>query len=246
MSKQLTGKVSFVNHEKQYVSIAYKPEGGGKEKTINGSTNKELLKKLKAQGLLKKIHNFQVGDQVQFIIQPSDKGDKMVASQINYLFNEGLDRILNRAKIQNSFNGYIKVVEGKFFIKEIESYLFFPLAISPWQTEFTEKQINEAITFTLDDIEKKEKAIAELVQVSYIPEYQKAQQLYKTKAIIEATVCMMNDFGIYVNVIGEKIQAKIPKQKTSIDLPALKLGDVIKIKITHLTPLKIAVELVAE
>lgn len=244
MSTIFKGKVSFVNHEKQYVTIEYKPDEGGKAKTLNGNISVITQQKLKKEGIIKKMHTYQVGDIVNFVSKLSDKGDKMIAANVQYLFNEGLDTILNKAKTGQTFNGYMKLVDGKFYIKEIETYLFFPLEISAWQTPFTDKQLNEAIAFTLENIDKKEKATAKLLKVSYIPEYQKALKYYNDKTIIDAKVCLVNAFGIYVNVVGEKIQAKIPIEKANSNTNIVKVDDIIKIKIIYLTPLKIVVEAV--
>ncbi|MBK8494582.1 MAG: hypothetical protein IPL50_05785 [Chitinophagaceae bacterium] len=39
--------------------------------------------------------------------------------------------------------------DDKYLYKEIDSYLFFPVPLSPWQLKPTETELNEAVTFSL-------------------------------------------------------------------------------------------------
>ena len=110
-----TGNVSFVNHEKKYIIIEY--EFNGKKKVVNGSIDEKQLK-------IK--HVFHIGDTVSFTVGLSGRGDKMVASDIKFLYNNALDVLINKAKTENNFTGYLKIVDDKYFVKEIDSYLHGP------------------------------------------------------------------------------------------------------------------------
>jgi hypothetical protein len=241
MSKLIKGTVRFVNHEKHYVEIEYEPIAGGKTKTINGNVDIKTQQKLKEEGVIKKIHTFHIGDTVDFISKLSDRGDKMIAANISYVRNDSLDVLLNKAKTNNEFVGYLKITEDKYFIKEMESYRFFPLEISPWQMKFTDRELTEPLLFSIENIDRKEKATAKLLHNSYIPEYYKALKLYMDKTAFDAEVYLVNEFGIYVNVIGDKIQAKIPLSKDA-KAPLPQPGEHIKATISYFNPLKIAVE----
>jgi predicted RNA-binding protein (virulence factor B family) len=129
-------------------------------------------------------------------------------------------------------------VDDKYFVKEIESYLFFPVPFSPWQLLTTEKELNEQVTFALENIEKKEKITASLFNNSYIPEFNTAVKFSKSKEVIEATVYKVSPHGIYLNVVGEKIQGKLPPSSSE----DVKVGDKINIKIVHLSKTRIVVE----
>jgi len=237
------GKVSFVNHEKQYVMIEY--EVNGKKKTINGNVDDKTQLQLKKEGVIKKTHVFHIGDMVNFTAGLSDRGDKMIASNIQYLYNTALDVLLNKAKTENSFIGYLKIADDNYFVKEIDSYLFFPVIKSPWQIKPTEEQLNEAVTFSLENLDKKEKVTAKLFNNNYIPEFYTAVKLNKAKTPIEAEVYKITEHGIYLNIIGDKIQSKIPLSKNNNAAALtnnLKVGDKIKVIITYLSPAKIIVE----
>ena len=165
---EILGKVSFINHEKNYAMIEY--EAGGKKRTVRGSIDLKLQKDLKEKKLIKKAHHFMVGDMVSFNLKTVDKDGKMVANNIEYLYNSALDMIINKAMTDNNLKGYLKVADDKFFVKEIESYVFFPVLISPWQVLPTVDELNEPVLFSLDHPEKKDKATAILNKVKYIPE----------------------------------------------------------------------------
>jgi len=237
------GKVSFVNHEKNYVMIEY--EVNGKKKTINGLVDDKTQQQSIKDKLIKKVHTFHIGDVVNFNAGLSGRGDKMVATNIQFLYNPALDVLINKAKTENNFIGYLKMADDKIYVKEIDSYLFFPIASSPWQIIPTEKELNEAVTFSLENTDNKEKVTAKLFNNNYIPEFYAAVKLHKNKTPIDAEVYKISPHGIYLNIIGDKIQAKIPLSKNSDDNSAVKdvkVGDKVKVLITYLSPQKIIVE----
>lgn len=221
----LIGNVSFVNHEKQYIIIEY--EVNGKKKVVNANIDEKSLKKKRV---------FHIGDTLNFTVGLSGRGDRMIATNIEYLYNTALDVLINKSTTENNFIGYLKVVDDKYFVKEIDSYLFFPVPLSPWQIKPTEAELNEAVTFALENTEKKDKITAKLYNNKYIPEFYTAVKLNKAATPIEAKVYKVTPHGIYLNLIEDKIQVKLPFRE------AVNIGDTVKVKIIHLTPFKIVVE----
>jgi len=226
----LTGHVSFVNHEKKYVIIEY--DQNGKKKVVNGSVDEKLLKKK---------HVFHIGDTVSFNMGLSGRGDKMVATNIQYLYNNALDVLINKAKTENNFIGYLKIIDDKYYVKEIDSYLFFPVPFSPWQIKPAEAELNEAVTFALDNLDKKEKITASLFTQKFIPEYYSAERAFKKREVVETEVYKISPHGIYLNVFGDKVQAKV--SATADNLTGdIKVGDKLKVQITYFSKMKIVVE----
>ena len=224
------GQVSFVNHEKKYVIIEY--EQNGKKKVVHGSVDEKHLKKK---------HVFHIGDTVSFTAGLSGRGDKMVASDIKFLYNNALDVLINKARTENNFIGYLKIVDDRFFVKEIESYLFFPVIMSPWQLKPTDEELNEAVTFALENLEKKEKITASLFTLKFIPEYYSAERAFKKQEPINAEIYKITKYGIYLNLFGDKVQGKITPEADS--LPGnLKTGDKINVRISYFSKIKIVVE----
>lgn len=230
------GKISFINHEKKYAIIEYM--NAGKKKNVNGSIDDKQQQKLKEKGLIKKKHHFLVGDVVNFKIKLSDRGDRMIATEMEYKYNTALDILIDKSRTVNKFIGYLKMVDDKYFVKEIDSYLFFPVPYSQWQLPPTEKDLNEQVTFALENIEKKEKITASLFNNAYIPEFNTAVKLSKSKEPVEAEVAKVSPHGVYLNVIADKIQAKMKPE----ELPDAKPGDKVMVRISYLSKSKIAVE----
>lgn len=235
MSDLIQGKVTFINHEKKYAIIEYLQSG--KKKTVNGSISDKVQRSWKEKNLIKKTHHFLVGDIVNFKLQIAERGDKMVAVNINFLYNNALDVLVNKAKTDNRFTGYLKQVDDDYFVKEIDSYLFFQVAVSKWQIMPEENELNEQVTFSLANLDKKEKIVAALFNNNYIPEFSAALKLYKSKTATEATVYEIKPHGIYLNIIGEAIKAKIPVAEKD-----WAIGDKVNVMITYLDKNKIIVE----
>ena len=236
MSESLQqGIISFVNHEKKYIIIEY--EQNGRKKTVNGSIDDKGIKK---------THHFHIGDTVSFKVKIADRGDRMVALNIEYLYNTALDVLINKAKTNNSFLGYLKIADDKYFVKEIDSYLFFPVPLSPWQIKPAEKELNEAVSFSLENLDKKNNITAKLFNNNYIPEFYTAVKYNKAKTPVEAKVHKITPHGIYLNLIGDKIQAKISLEKTTTDSgTALQVGEKIIVMITYLSTSRIIVDRVS-
>ena len=233
MSLRTKGKISFINHEKKYAMIEY--EEGNKKKTVRAVIDEKIQKELKEKKLIKKTHHFMVGDVVSFVVKLSDRGDRMMATGVEFLYNNALDVLINKSFLNNKFIGYLKLVDDKYFVKEIDSYLFFPVPFSPWQIVPKELDLNEHVNFALENTERKEKIFASLFNNDYIPEFEQAVKLFKTKTVINAEVFKVTAHSIYLNVVGDKIQSKIDFEE------GIDVGDKIDILISYLGKNKIAV-----
>lgn len=230
MSEELyRGKVTFVNHEKHYLTIEYTHKN--KVKNINFQTGQNEKKVLLASG---KAHKFRVGDEINFEIKLTDRGDRMNAYNIQFLYNTALERLVNRARTHNAFKGYMKLVDENWYVKEVESYLFFPLQLGKWE----KLPEDDHVIFSLTNLDKPNSIAAELQQSDFIPEYRTALKLWKTGTPVEATVSGISPYGVHVDVVGDKVQAKLPLEGNQ----ALQVGDKVALKITYLSKIKIAVE----
>lgn len=235
----LRGTISFVNHDKQYATIDY--EHNGKKKSVNCKTDQADQIKQDGKKGTKKPHKFRIGDEVNFQVRRADKGDKMIAYNVKFLYNQELEKLISRAALENRFSGYLKVVDDELFVKEWDSYIFFPLKLSNWENPPAESAFNEAITFKLLNLDKPNAIAAELFSHDFIPEYRKAMELFNTKKPVEAIVTKVSPFAIYLDLFGNnKIQAKI--QLPAEGLGEIRAGDKIKVVITYLSSSRIVVE----
>ena len=157
------GKISFINYEKQFATIDYLHNN--KQKAVNCKTN--------AAGNGKKPHQYRLGDEVSFQLKLSDRGDKMTAYNVKFIHNTAIELLIQKAAMENRFAGYLKIIGDKFFVKEWDSYILFPLQLSPWEKPPVETAANEAISFKLLNLDKPKSIIAELFSHNYTPEYKR-------------------------------------------------------------------------
>jgi ribosomal protein S1 len=232
------GTISFINHDKHFATIDY--EQSGKKKTVNCKTGENEQLKPDGSKKTKKAHQFRIGDEVNFQVKRSDHGDKMVAYNIKFLYNTALEKLINKAAVENRFSGYFKIVDDELFVKEWDSYIFFPLKLSKWEKPPAETAFNEAINFKLLNLDKPNAIAAELFSHDFIPEYREALEHFKNKTPIEATVSKVSPFAAYLDLSGDKIQAKI--QLPAEGFEEVKVGDKIKVIITYLSSSRIVVE----
>lgn len=226
----IKGKITSVNHEKQYVSIEY----------IHKDRKKTITCKINDKENGGKPHLYRVGDAVSFQIKGADRGKRIVARDLKFLYNTAIDQLIHKAATDNRFKGYLKLVDDRFFIKEWDSYLFFPLVLSKWENPPAERFLNEPVEFKLLHTDKPQKLAAELFTHDYIPEFRKAVQHFRNKIEVEAPVVKVSPYGAYLNLFGDKIQVKI--QLPAEELSTLKTGDMLKVIITHLSNTRIVVD----
>ena len=236
------GSITFIHHEKKYATIEYLVNG--KKKTINGNIDASLQLKLKENKSIKKIHHFRIGDEVSFELITAPKGDRMIAQQITFRFNNAYTNLISKAAVENKFVGYLKKLDEEYFVKETGSYIQFPLKLSPWEKAPHESRLNEPVFFKLENLEKPDHLTAALYQSEYLPEYLLASRHFKNQTPITGKVYKITPFGIFVQLFNDKIQAKIglSGSKSPNTTGELQLGDLVEVMITYLSPFKIVVE----
>ena len=240
--KSIQGRITFIHHDKHRAVIEY--IDNGKKKTIQASLSS------KEEKPARETHRFLVGDEVSFSIKKTGpNGNILSAANLKYLYNTGLELLVNKAKEVNRFLGYIKITDGKYFIKEIDSYIFFPLNLSAYEIAPGEKDTAQPVHFKLEHIDKPDKIIATLYNHQYIPEFLTAIQQSKKQAVIHATVYNITPFGIYVNLVGDKIKAKIPvdeQLQKKITSKTIGINSTIPVIIKHISDSRIVVEMAQE
>lgn len=228
--KVYRGLVSFVHYDKHFATIEYK--AGGKMKSINTQTQ------LPAAG--GKPHYFRVGDEINFKLRLTDRGDRQTAYAIEFLYNAGLDKLTQKARTTNRFSGYLKLVDDTLFVKEIETYLFFPLKLSPWENKPGEQSFNAPVTFQLVNLDKPRQIAAALAYRVFKPEYREALKAYEAKQTVPATVTKVSAYAVYVDLFQGAIPAKISLLAPGLD--EVKVGDQLQVVINHLSDDRVVVQ----
>jgi hypothetical protein len=232
------GILSFINHDKGYATIEYKQNE--KKKTVNFKTVDPQLLKPDGSKPAAKAHHFRTGDHVSFYLKLTERGDRMAATGVKFLYNHELEKIIQKAKVENIFKGFLKMADDMLFVKELNSYLFFPLILSKWEKAPPEKMFNDAVDFVLLNMEKPDKMNAALYKNDFIPEYRAALQCLKNKTTLDATVYKVSPYAVYLDVMADKIQAKLSLPVEEMKL--IKPGERMRVLITYLSPAKIVVE----
>lgn len=230
-----TGKVTSINHEKNYVSVAYMHND--RKKTI---TCRMSEKDADGKPVEKVKHVYRVGDEVSFQIMGANRGTSVIAYNLKFLYNNELQKLLDKAAADNRFVGYLKMADDAFFIKERGSYIFFPLELSKWEKAPSEDEFNEAVEFRLLHTDKPGRISAELFNHDYIPEFRKAIQAFKHNTAVEAIVTKVSPYAVYLDLYGGNLQSKLPLLKDETN--DLKEGDSLLVRFSYLGNTRIVTE----
>ena len=245
--KSISGKITFIHHDKGRAVIEYTENG--RKKTIQANIDIQEQRKSKEQKERKKTHRFLIGDAVTFVIKKTGaNGSIQYAESVKYQYNTTLELLINKAQTENKFLGYIKITDGKYFIKEIESYLFFPMTISAYEIAPTEKETEQPVYFKLENLEKPNKIAASLYNHHYIPEFLTAIQQSKKQAVIDATVYNITPYGIYLHLVGNQVKSKLSLNdslRKAVEDGSVVVGSVIPVLIKHISLSRIVVEMAA-
>lgn len=230
MSKDtLTGKITSINHEKNYVSVVYMHNDRKRTITCRMSEPDDPRRQK---------HIYRVGDEVSFQVKGVNRGSNLIAYNLKFLYNNELQQLIQQAAVDNHFVGYLKYADDTLFIKERSSYIFFPLELSKWETPPQEDKYNEPVEFRLLHTDKPGRIRAELFTHNYIPEFRSAIKDYEQQLPVEATVSRVSPYAIYLDLYNGKLQSKLPLKEG----PGPQVGDVIPVLLTHLGINRIIVE----
>lgn len=240
--KYFRGKITFINNDKQTATIEYVTQN--KIKTIQAVINDKQQQKYVEMKLIKKPHRFLVGDNVKFVIKKSST-NVFFADHVLYEFNNSLEVLIEKARVVNKFLGYIKIVEEKYFIKEIDSYLFFPLQLSRFEIKPEITATEKPVSFKLLNVEKPDKITAELYNHNYLPGYKKTIQQFKNEEVIDAIVKRITPYGVFVILTESQLEAKLAVNENisnKIKNQDIALEKNIRVKIKHLTGDRIVID----
>jgi len=240
--KYFRGKVTYINNDKQTATIEYVTQN--KIKTIQAVINEKQQQKYVEMKLIKNPHRFLVGDNVKFVIKKSST-NVFFADYVLYEFNNSLEVLIEKARVSNKFLGYIKIVDEKYFIKEIESYLFFPLHLTRFEIKPEITATEKPVSFKMLNIEKPDKITAELYNHNYLPGYKKAIQKFKNEEVLDATVIRITPYGVFVVLRECMLEAKLAVNEIisqKIITQEIALDKTIKVKIKHLTGDRIVID----
>lgn len=242
--KYFRGKITYINNEKQKATIEYISQN--KIKNIQAIIDDKQQQKYVQLKLIKKPHRFLVGDNVKFVIKKSS-ANVFFADHVLYEFNNSLEVLIEKAKTINKFLGYIKIVDEKYFIKEIDSYLFFPLQFSRFEIKPEITATEKPISFKFLNLDKTDKIAVELYNHNYISGFKIAVKQFKNEEIISALVNKITPYGVFVVLSESLLEAKLQIDdiiSNKINNKEINLHQSIQVKIMHITDERIVIEMV--
>ena len=242
--KYFRGKITFINNDKKKATIEYLSQN--KLKNIQAVIDEKQQEKYVAMNLIKKPHRFLVGDHVKFVIKKSS-ANVFFADHVIFEFNNAVEVLINKARITNKFTGYIKLVDDDYFIKEIDSYLFFPLKLSRFEIKPELTASEKPIAFKFLNLEKPEKIMAELYNHNYVQGFKLAVKQFKNEETIEAVVTRISPYGIFVVLKESELEAKISINdlvSQKLNNEEISAGQTIRVKINHISSDRIVIEMV--
>ena len=236
--KILEGKITFIHHEKNRAVLEYLEKD--KLKTIQVGLDD---KKKPITTTAARPHRYLIGDTVRFTLSQSN--GKISAGNIRYLYNNTLSKLIHQAEEVNKFSGYVKLADNRYFIKEIESYLFFPLHIGFFEIPPVETDTDKPVFFKLDQLHNPEKITAHLLNHENLPGFLKAIQHHKKQIPADAVVTKISAYGVYAYLFDTEIKVKLPFDawaKEAVEMNQLKTGMIIPVMISHLNSDRIVIK----
>jgi len=91
------------------------------------------------------------GDKVVFDVSKSDDGSPMGVN-IQFVNNLNLDSLRKDFEKGSMLKGYLKKVEERYYVKDLDTYMFIPIVVSKYElnaSEFYEMRLNELVEYKL-------------------------------------------------------------------------------------------------
>lgn len=226
--KVYKGEVTAFYQTKKYGFIQ-----SGDEKYFFFMGNNELAER-KKKGL--PPHDFSIGDQVEFKLEPGIKEGEYQAYDIIFLTNPSRENLVKEYQEKGILTGYLKKIEDDFFVKEINSYSIIPLNICAEELDFENvytNRLNELVSFKLKNSKLRlDKLTAFLVDRKLSEKYLFLFHLVESKQEIEVKVTGKNTKGIFLtydNIFSGFLMFK----KSGITDYQCKKGDVISVIVDY-------------
>src|SRR5262245_20546979 len=98
--------------------------------------DKSYQKQMKRDGIIDRLYNFDLGDEVAFTLVPSLKNPELnIARDIKFIGNEPKQQLIEEAKTKVIFTGKIKLIEERYYVKPTNSKALVRIDISDWEDD---------------------------------------------------------------------------------------------------------------
>jgi ribosomal protein S1 len=208
-----TGYVSFINRAKHYGFID-SPELNI-DQIFFHSTNCK-----------KKYTEIHKGDQVLFEFDPN-LDYETGAKEVSFIRNASLDHLKRDFSNNTTLKGYLKKIDGNYYVKDKETYIFIRLVIAGYETnieEVYEKKIDSIVEYKIITFTKNNKIRAININREYLPNC----KLLTIGNETEGQIIEITSYGFLI-IIYDNIKGFLPNSLARKSNETLEVGDLINI-----------------
>ena len=171
-------------------------------------------KRLKKEGLIKNIQKFSLGDEVEFKLNFSENDKNRIhAWDVKFIRNLQKQRIVDEAISKGILHGYLKQFDNnKFFVKHQNTYVFIPVQISEWETDFNlvyQDRINKLVEFRLSKMQYIDRLEAVLTGRKFCAEHQEILELITLDHSTEACITGKSLNSFFATIFDGRVRALI-------------------------------------
>lgn len=152
----------------------------------------------------KSYKHINKGDKVNFELKLDGKKG-IEAINISFIQNATLDGLRNDFENNTILKGFLKKIDGKYYVKDKGTYIFMRLIVANNEinvNEVYENHLNELIDYKIVTLTDKNKIRAINVNRQFIPECKLLVEGNQTEGLVVANIKGGYQIKIYDNIIG--------------------------------------------
>jgi ribosomal protein S1 len=213
-TKVYNGYVSYYNTNKHFGFIECE-DGNSYYFFLDAKDLKRKNRELYKMGLSILKKKIYTGDEVNFKLKNSN--DKIEAYDMEFVGNYRRQLLIDEAVEKQTLLGYLKQIEGNFFVKHISTYVFVPLKISVYEIDIDSvytQRLNQLVKFKLEQKKHIDKLSAILVDRKFSDSWEKVKEAFDTQENIMGYIKRRTNGGMIVDVFG--IEAFLPGSQIDV------------------------------
>lgn len=191
---------------------------------------------------------FVRGDEVYFNVRYSDKSKGPAAYNLHFIKNERSDRLKELVELYSVLPGFIKKIDGNYYIKDKATYLFIPIHISKWEIglqETYENRLNKLVTYSiLKKYKNPEAWNATITDRKFNEAYIRLKECKDNRIVLPAKIIKMNRHGYYASLLNGTVSAFMLFNKKGSVPSSFPKGEIIEVTIRSVHDSGVLIQLV--
>ncbi|TAM98343.1 MAG: hypothetical protein EPN39_09285 [Chitinophagaceae bacterium] len=193
-------------------------------------------------------NKFVRGDEICFNVRYSDKSKGPVAYNLHFIKNERSNRLKELIELHNELPGFIKKIDGNYYIKDKATYLFIPIHISKSEIalqETYENRLNKLVTYSvLKKYKNPEAWKATVTDRKFNEVYIKLKEYKDNRIVLPAKIIKMNRYGYYASLLNGTVNAFMLLNKKGSEPSSFSRGELIEVTIRSVHDSGVLIQLV--